>query len=126
MKYRVLSAGQCGYDNSNLRSYFATEFNADVTAVDDIAELTAELARAKYDLVLVNRIFDQGGESGLTAISQVTQASSPAPIMLVSNYHEYQQKAVQAGALEGFGKAELQLPTTRAKIEAALDVSSQE
>lgn len=121
MKYRVLSVGQCGFDNSNLRNYFASEFNADVTAVDDAAELTAELAREKYDLVLVNRIFDLGGESGLEVISDLLQNGSPRPkTMLVSNYEQYQQKAIEVGALPGFGKAELHLPATREKIAAAL------
>jgi hypothetical protein len=40
--------------------------------------------------------------------------------MLVSNYAEWQQRAVELGALPGFGKAELNRPETRAKLEAVL------
>lgn len=120
MKHRVLSVGQCGYDNSNLRNFFAREFNADLTAVDDSSELKAEIDRAQYDLILVNRIFDHTRESGLSVIADVAQNNESLKIMLVSNYEQYQQEAVAAGALPGFGKAELDLPATREKIEAAL------
>jgi hypothetical protein len=36
--------------------------------------------------------------------------------MLVSNYPEYQEQAVGAGAAMGFGKAELRSPATLARL----------
>ena len=40
--------------------------------------------------------------------------------MLVSNYPEWQQAAIAAGALPGFGKAELNRAETREKLAAVL------
>ena len=40
--------------------------------------------------------------------------------MLVSNYSEHQQTAVEAGAIEGFGKAQLDAPATQEKLARVL------
>jgi len=45
---------------------------------------------------------------------------SAAPVMLVSNCPEYQETAVTAGAVLGFGKAEIRAADTRAKLGALL------
>ena len=41
--------------------------------------------------------------------------------MLVSNYADAQQAAVAAGAIEGFGKAELGADETEEKLRAVLE-----
>jgi hypothetical protein len=41
--------------------------------------------------------------------------------MLVSNYADWQQKAVEMGAVYGFGKAELNRPETRTRLAAILE-----
>jgi hypothetical protein len=70
-------------------------------------------------LVLVNRINDVDGAEGLALISQLT-TTGLAPVMLVSNLPEAQQAAIKAGALAGFGKAELKKPEVAERISAAL------
>jgi hypothetical protein len=40
--------------------------------------------------------------------------------MLITNYEEHQQAAMQAGALRGFGKAELSSPETAKRLAEAL------
>ena len=47
---------------------------------------------------------------------QVFEERLGVPVMLVSNYPQYQQQAVDAGAVPGFGKAELRSPTTLARL----------
>ena len=42
------------------------------------------------------------------------------PIMMITNFAEHQAKAVEAGALEGFGKLELASQATQEKLAAVL------
>jgi DNA-binding NtrC family response regulator len=64
------------------------------------------LAEKKYDLVLVNRVFDAGGE-GLKFIESLKNAGEATPVMLVSDYADAQAAAVANGAVMGFGKSAL-------------------
>jgi hypothetical protein len=54
------------------------------------------------------------------AIIKELVALGAAPVMLVSNYPEYQEKAVAMGALPGFGKAALREPETLAMLRRVL------
>jgi CheY-like chemotaxis protein len=45
---------------------------------------------------------------------------SAVPVMLITNYAEYQQQAVAAGALAGFGKKELYNEETQEKLATLL------
>src|SRR5262245_25288654 len=105
---RVLSIGQCAADNFRisemLREHFGSEMN--MAATED--EAWASLRQGNYDLILVNRILDASGASGLSLISQLrTSLDHPPPIMLITNYLEYQQEAERLGAVPGFGKGSL-------------------
>ncbi len=117
---KVLSIGNCGFDNGSLRSAVA-EFGAELAAADDWQEALALLERSRFHLVLVNRKLDSGGD-GLEIIREMKQ--SPAlqeiPVMLLSNYPQYQEQAVAAGAEMGFGKAQLQSAATRQVLAKVL------
>jgi len=114
MEHRVLIAGQCSFDFGGLAHMFRTQFHAHVDAAASESELRALAGQHPYDLVLVNRVFDADGTSGLEVIRawiadpQVAQL----PIMLVSNFDWAQQEAVEAGAQPGFGKQSLHSPET--------------
>lgn len=109
MSRRVLSVGQCGFDHGNLSQYFQQQFDASVVAADDTDEALELLAAGGFDLVLVNRVYDLDGSPGLPLIRSITgdEQLSGTPVMLVSNYEDAQQSAIKAGALPGFGKAQL-------------------
>ena len=83
---------------------------------------SSSLRAGKFDLVLVNRKFDADNSDGLELIRQLKAdaALAAVPVMLVTNYPEYQAEAVAAGALPGFGKAELRSPATKEKLVAVL------
>jgi two-component system chemotaxis response regulator CheY len=125
---RILSLGQCGPDHGSLSRLFRTRFQAEVLAVGTPAEALAELRSGAFDLVLVNRVLDWTGESGLDFIRQVKAdaALASVPIMLVSNYEDAQQQAVADGALPGFGKAAMSQPETAARLRDILQPSPQE
>lgn len=119
---RVLSIGQCAADHWAISRTLQLHFDADVTDVDSVTQALQQLNQQNFDLILVNRLLDSDGSSGLEVIR--TLASEPGvpstPIMLVSNYPDAQQQAVQIGAVPGFGKASLMQPAMLAAVKPFL------
>ena len=126
VKQTVISVGQCGYDNSRIRSLIRSiDSTVEIRETDshqETMEVLASLGEAA--LVLVNRVFDMDGASGMELISQLKSKESEfgaIPVMLVSNYEKSQAEAIANGAIPGFGKSELQSVETRRKIESVLN-----
>jgi CheY-like chemotaxis protein len=119
---KVLSVGQCAADHTSIRWLLQGEFNATVVPARSAADALAELRRNAYDLVLVNRVLDADGTSGLDLIRALNAAEAlrQVPVMLVSNYAEAQREAEAAGARPGFGKAELNQPATAERLRQIL------
>jgi len=119
---RVLSVGQCFADHSSISRVLRASFVAEVIAADTSRQALQQLQEETFALVLVNRVFDADGDSGLDLIRAIKadDALRSVPVMLVSNYDEAQAQAVQAGALPGFGKAALGQPHMLARVESYL------
>jgi two-component system chemotaxis response regulator CheY len=119
---RVLSVGQCGIDHATISRQLNRDFGADVVGAATFEEAVDTLRRSAFDLVLVNRVTDRDGSEGLSLIRRLKADPQLGrlPLMLVSNYPEAQEQAEAAGALPGFGKAEIGSPRTRDRIRAAL------
>jgi DNA-binding response OmpR family regulator len=119
---RVLSVGQCAADHWSLSRTLRSAFGADVTGADTADEALAALRGGGYDLVLVNRVFDYDGSSGVAFVRRVKgdEALRGVPVMLVSNYDGAQEEAVAAGAERGFGKAALGQPPMLARVRPFL------
>ena len=120
---RVLSVGQCSFDHVSISRALEHAFDVrvqDAVARDDALET---LRSEPFDLVLVNRIIDRDGSSGLDLIRAIKADPELAgvPVMLVSNYGDAQADAVAIGALRGFGKVELRDPATRDRIAEVLN-----
>ena len=107
---KVLSVGQCDFDHGNIAGRLKALFGATLLAVDSAQEALEVLARDQFDLILVNRVFDADGGSGLDLIRELNSGQNP-PRMLVSNFSDAQDQAVASGAVRGFGKAGLQAPS---------------
>ncbi len=120
---RVLSVGQCSADHSALARTFRSHFGAEVVSADSAAEALGLMEGEAFDLVLVNRVFDADGTSGLEFLRQLTQEPPRAnvPVMLVSNHDWAQDEAVKAGARHGFGKASLGQPQMLARVREVLE-----
>ena len=121
VKQTVISVGQCGYDNSRIRTLIRSiDSTVEIKEADshqETMEVLASLGEAA--LVLVNRVFDMDGSSGMDLISQLKSKESEfaaIPVMLVSNYEKSQAEAIANGAIPGFGKSELQSVETRQKM----------
>jgi two-component system, chemotaxis family, chemotaxis protein CheY len=106
VRKRVLSIGQCGPDHYSISWTLRTHFGAEVVAARNGDEALAQLQKAPFDLILVNRILDSDHTSGLQLIKQFKAAPphDKTPMMLVSNLPDAQQQAALLGALPGFGK----------------------
>jgi CheY-like chemotaxis protein len=117
MTKRVLSIGNCGFDNGSLRSA-VSHFGAEMAAAEDWADAADLMRRETFDLVLVNRKLDADGSDGLAIIREMKQSPEfqQTPVMLLSNYPKYQAQAVAAGAEPGFGKSQLHDPTTSQRL----------
>jgi CheY-like chemotaxis protein len=119
---RVLSVGQCWADHGSIAKTLKKEFGSEVDPADNVDAALERLRQAAYSLVLVNRVFDANGASGLDLIKLVKadpQLQS-VPVMLVSNYDDAQAEAVAAGAAVGFGKAALGRPQMLERVKPFL------
>lgn len=116
---RVILVGHCVPD-----SMFLTRFvrkhakGAAVERVNTDAALAEVIAQPM--VLLVNRVLDGrfADLSGLLVLEQTLQG--PAVPLLISNYADAQQAAIDAGALRGFGKAELGKPESAERLLAAM------
>ncbi|MCA9178220.1 MAG: hypothetical protein KDB14_27335 [Planctomycetales bacterium] len=101
----ILSVGNCGYDNGQLGRLLAGICDHLVQTAHTADEALALAADCR--LVLVNRVFDRTGESGVEFVRRVKELHPEVPVMLISNYADAQAAAEAAGAMPGFGKSEL-------------------
>ena len=116
----VALVGHCGFDSGSLRRMATTAFpDAKVTMVSD--DDTLQKLRNPQTLLLVNRVLD-GRFSAATGVELIAAqcAGDAAPqAMLVSNYADAQQSALDAGALPGFGKNDVSDPGILDRLRTA-------
>jgi len=122
MPARVLDVGQCDPDHAAISRLLKSHFGAEIVRACGLADTLDALRSEPFALVLVNRKLDADYSDGLEIIKAIKADPLVAavPVMLVSNYAEAHQEAVAAGALTGFGKAELARPETEEKLRAVL------
>ena len=122
----VLSIGQCRPDQAAITQFLKANFDVNVLTAALPAE-SLELAREQdVDLVLINRKLDADYSDGMDILAtlKADQNLQAIPVMLVSNFAEWQEKAVEAGAVRGFGKAELNSPDVVERLSATLQCST--
>ncbi len=104
----VLIVGHCDLDHPQITSLIEKRFSAKVTRVKLLKKTIEYLDKQDYNLVIINRIgaFDQ--ENGLELIKAIKQDGRfKAPLMMVTNYKDQMDKAVEIGAVPGYGKDKL-------------------
>lgn len=116
---KVLSIGQCCADHSSISRLLIQNFQIEIINADNSNEAESLISAGTFSLILVNRIFDTNGESGLAFIEKYCsqQTSTSTPIMLVSNFDDAQKDAVSHGAIPGFGKNALTSSDTMLKLK---------
>jgi CheY-like chemotaxis protein len=122
MTKRVLDVGNCPPDHAAIRRLVEHHFDAEVVQAHSAQDALAVLQSTPIDLVLVNRKLDLDYTDGLHVIRQIraSAALNQIPVMLITNYEEHQQRAMQCGAERGFGKLELDSETTRERLRKFL------
>ena len=62
---RILDVGQCGFDHGAISGYLASRFGRGSSGPARGTRRSRMLQEARYDLVLINRVLDADGSSGL-------------------------------------------------------------
>ena len=122
---KILDVGQCDHDHGKLVGFLSGRFGAELDRAHGLDDARTLLERSRYRLVLVNRLLDADQTPGLDIIKALKADADPklsgAPIMLVSNFPEAQQEAVEAGAVPGFGKAQFDDPEVVRRVSTILE-----
>lgn len=118
MPKRVLDVGQCIPDHTAIRRLLESNFDVDIEQTHGMEDTLAALRAAPAHLVLINRKLDADYSDGMEILKRIKadETLAATPVMVVTNYPEHQQAAVDAGGVPGFGKAELGLPETVDKL----------
>jgi DNA-binding NarL/FixJ family response regulator len=109
MSHRIVLVGHCGVDAPRLEAAVSRILpRADVISVNSEEQLQ-EICDDGADLLLINRQLPYGFESeeGVELMCELQEMHPDVKMMLVSDRPDAQERAMRAGAVEGFGKADL-------------------
>src|SRR5436305_1296744 len=109
MSQRIVLVGHCGFDAPRLEREIGRHCpKFEVLTINSDEELQ-DVVEGNPDLLLVNRQLPYGFESeeGVELIEQLHREHPQLKMMLVSDRPDAQEEAKQAGAVDGFGKADL-------------------
>jgi CheY-like chemotaxis protein len=122
MTKRVLNVGSCRFDHASISRMIESNFDAAVVQTHGEEDTLAALCEGSCDLVLVNRVLNRDRTDGVRLIEKIKtdERFARLPVMLITNYEEHQQSAVDAGAQPGFGKQALSDPDTLRKLARIL------
>lgn len=118
MKKTVLDIGNCSPDHSAIKRMLTSLYDVEVLQADQLSDTQQILASQDVDLILINRKLDIDYSDGMDILKSLKSGETTRhiPVMLVTNYPEHQQAAVEAGGVYGFGKLELNSPQTRERL----------
>lgn len=104
----VLIVGHCDLDNPQITALIENNFSARVTRAKLLKDAKEFLKKQKYDLVIINRIGAFDGHSGLELIKEIKkEGNDTTPLMMITNYKEQMDLAIENGAVLGYGKDKL-------------------
>ena len=120
MPKRILLVGHCGVDGPRLKDELSKALpSTKVERINSDEELRAACEQGA-DLLLVNREPFGFDCEGLDIIREIRSEHPDCKVMLVSDLPDAQDKAVEAGAVKGFGKSELGSPQLAEHVKEAL------
>ncbi len=114
MSNTVIDCGNCNADHTAFESLVKANFGATVIRTHSLKDTMDALTNEKVALITVNRLLDRDHSEGMDVIKQIKSNPEYAdiPIMLVTNFPDHQQLAIDAGCVPGFGKKTLRDPST--------------
>ena len=106
---KVLLVAHCGSDTARIQRVLES-LGADFEGAFNKDGALEKLKSKKFDLVLPNRVFGYDEDGGIDFIKTMKEDDElkDIPVMLVSGFDDYQDRAVEVGAIRGFGKNELE------------------
>lgn len=122
MTRRVLNVGQCNPDHAAICRLLEQNFAVSVVRTHQLDDTLQEAKKQPCDLILINRKLDIDYSDGMEIVRALKADLDTAaiPVMLITNYPEFQKAAVAEGAVSGFGKDELRQPQTLEKLQPYL------
>ena len=120
---RISLVGHCTPDAFALRSAVAGYYpEAQVETINSDEEFRERIG--EFEIHLVNRVLDGSfkDDSGINLIR--IHASDHPALMLISNYPEALEEAVQAGGVQGFGKRDMRTESARISLHNAIKDST--
>jgi len=122
MNKTLLDCGNCGPDFNAIRAMAAREFGASVLQSHGLEDTLAMLRERVVDLVTINRKLDRDYSDGLEVAKAIKADPQlrAVPIMLVTNYEEHQQAAIEVGCVRGFGKLAIGSPSAHEALRPFL------
>jgi DNA-binding NarL/FixJ family response regulator len=121
---RVSLIGHCTPDAFALRSAIAGFFpGAQVDTINAQSEFESKLS--DYQVHLVNRVLDGDFADGSGIDLIRTHAQSHKALMLISNFDDSLQEAIQVGGVRGFGKSSMRSDAAHEALRSALGIQTQ-
>lgn len=117
----VVLVGHCIPDAHMLKTVVSRAIpGATISIANDSETLRKHLSAGA--LLLINRMLDGSfvEPSGIAIIQELAQRADRPRMMLISNFPDAQDAAVQAGALRGFGKSQLYEQATASALREAI------
>ncbi len=118
----VVLVGHCAADQARLRQLVVHALGPGVTVESANSDQRLQQFDLSVSLLLINRVLDGrfDADGGVALIQQLMNEHGPLAAMLISNYPKAQEQAMRAGAVRGFGKAQLGDPAAIAILRQAL------
>lgn len=118
MKHKILDVGQCDADHFRISTTLTKNFEVEIQRAHSHDQALKLASATPFDLVLINRLLDADGTSAMDVLQSLKTepATAEIPVMVVSNYADAQQAAVESGAVQGFGKAALDSEETKTRL----------
>ena len=122
MKHKVLDVGQCNADNYRISELLTQNFDVRVDRSHSLAQAIESASKKTYDLILINRLLDADGSAGMDVLTslKLNPSSAEIPVMIISNFQDAQDLAVENGAVAGFGKSALDSEETLTMLKQYL------
>jgi hypothetical protein len=123
MPRRVVLVGHCSLDGPRLQEEIrAMPEEPEVLRVNDKAKLEAVCEEGE-NLLLVNREPVGFDEEGIDIVRHVHERYPGQNVMLVSDFSDAQEEAVEAGAMQGFGKRDMGTPKLAKAVRRGMNGS---
>ncbi len=122
MTKTLVDCGNCGPDYNSIRQMVSSQFGAKVIQTHGTKDTLEAIKAHDVALVTINRKLDRDYSDGMEVLRAIKSDPDAAevPVMIVTNYDEHQETAIEAGAVRGFGKLELSNPATTQLLQPYL------